>query len=61
MCNFHGLCPKSTAKAMGEPRINWGSKILLQLDHADDLKSFINFFSKINEFLEVLRVWGAKI
>ena len=38
-----------------------GWKTLLDLDYADDLTILDESVSKMNEFLEVLRVQGARI
>ena len=46
---------------MGEHGIIWGGKTLLDLDYADDLSILDESMSKIKEFLEVLRVLGARI
>jgi len=51
----------STAKAMGEHRINWGRNTLLDLHYTDDLSILDKNVSKINEFLEVLRVQGEEL
>ena len=52
---------RSTAKAMGEHGIKWGSKTLLDVDYADDLSILDENVSTMNEFLEILRVHGARI
>ena len=41
--------------------IKWGGRTLLDLDYADDLSILDESVSKMNEFLEVLRVHGAKL
>ena len=46
---------------MGEHRIKWGGKNFLDLDYADDLSILDESVSKLNELLEGLRVWGARI
>jgi hypothetical protein len=35
--HFDGLSPRSTAESMGEHRIKWGSKNILDLNYAFDL------------------------
>ena len=52
---------RSTGKAIGDHGIKWGGKALLDLDYADDLRILNESVSKMNEFLEVLRVQGARI
>ena len=52
---------RSTGKAMGDHKIKWGGKILLDLDYADDLSVLDESVSKMNELLEVLRVQSATI
>ena len=52
---------RSTGKAIGDYGIKWGGRTLLDLDYADDLSILDESVSKMNEFLEVLRVQGAKI
>ena len=52
---------RSTGKAIGDHGIKWGGRTLLDLDYADDLSILDESVSKMNEFLEVLRVQGAKI
>ena len=52
---------RSTGKAIRDHGIKWGGKTLLDLDYADDLSILDESVSKMNEFLEVLRVQGAKI
>ena len=52
---------KSTGKAVGDHGIKWGGRTLLDLDYADDLSKLDESVSKMNDFLEVLRVQGAKI
>ena len=46
---------------MGEHRIKWGSKTLLDLDYAYDLSILDERVRKMNELLEVLRVQSARI
>ena len=41
--------------------IQWREKTLLDLDYADDLSILDESVSKMNKFLEVLRVQGARI
>ena len=57
---FMNFISKSTEKAIGDHRIKWGGKMLLDLDYADDLSILDESLSKMNEFLEVLQVQGAK-
>ena len=52
---------RSTGKEVGDHGIKWGGKPHLYLDYADDLGILDESVSKINEFLEVLRVHGATI
>ena len=52
---------RSTGKAFGDHGIKWEGKTLLDLDYADDLSVLDESLSKMNEFLEVLRVRGARI
>ena len=52
---------RSTGKAIGDHGIKWGGRTLLDLDYADDLSILDESVSKMYEFLEVLRVQGAKI
>jgi len=52
---------KRTGKEMGGHGIKWGLKSLLDLDYADDLSILDESVSKMNEFLQVLIVQGAKI
>ena len=52
---------RSTGKAMGDHGTKWGRKTPLDLDFADNLSILDESVSKMNEFLEVLRVQGAKI
>ena len=52
---------RSTGKAIGDHGIKWGGRSLLDLDYADDSSILDESVSKMNEFLEVLRVQGAKI
>ena len=52
---------RSTGKTIGDHGIKWGGRTLLDLDYADDLSILDESVSKMNEFLEVLRVQGAKI
>ena len=61
MDHFDGLRLKEYKKVIGDHRIKWGGKMLLDLDYADDLSILDESVSKMNEFLEVLRVQGAKI
>ena len=55
------LALRSTGKAVGEHGIKWGRKIFLDFEYADDLSILDESISKINEFLEVLRVQFARI
>ena len=52
---------RSTGKAIGDHGIKWRGKTLLDLDYADDLSILGESVSKMNGFLEVLLVQGAKI
>ena len=52
---------RSTGKTIGDHGIKWGGKTLLDLDYADDLSILDESVSKMNEFLEILRVRGARI
>ena len=52
---------RSSGKATGDHRIKWGGKTLLDLDYADYLSILDESVSKMNEFLEVLRVQSARI
>ena len=52
---------RSTGKAIGDHEIKWGGKTLMDLDYADDLSILDESASKMSEFLEVLRVQGARI
>ena len=52
---------RSTGKAVRDHGIKCGGKTLLDLDFADDLSILDESVSKINEFLEVLRVQGARM
>jgi hypothetical protein len=52
---------RSTGKVMGDRRIKWGGKSILDLDCADYLSILDESLSKINELLEVLQVHGATI
>ena len=52
---------RSTGKTIGDHGIKWVGRMLLDLDYADDLSILDESLSKMNEFLEVLRVQGAKI
>ena len=51
---------RSTEKEIGDHRIKWEGKTLLDLDYADDSSMLDESMSKINEF-EVLWVQGAWI
>ena len=51
----------STAKAMGEHRVNCGSETFLDLDYVDDLSILDDYVSKRNEFFEVLRPKNYRI
>ena len=55
------LVLRSTGKVMGDHGFKWEGKTLLDLDYADDLIILDESVSKMNEFLEVLRVQGARI
>ena len=46
---------------MGEQEIHWGSKTLLRLNYADDLSILDENATKMNEFMKVQRVHGARI
>ena len=61
MDHFDGLCLKEHRKGNWRPRNQMGRKTLLDLDYADDLSILDESVSKMNEFLEVLRVQGARI
>ena len=52
---------RSTGKAIGDHEIKWRGKTLLDSDYADDLNILGESVSKMNEFLEVLQVQGARI
>ena len=52
---------RSTGKAIGDHGSKWGGKTLLNLDYVDDLSILDESVSKMNDFLEVLRVQGARI
>ena len=52
---------RSIGKAMGDHGIKCTGKTSLDLDYADDLSILDESVSKMNEFLEVLRVQGARI
>ena len=52
---------RSIGKAMGDHRIKWGGKTLLELDYTDDLSILDESVSKMNELSEILRVQGAKV
>ena len=52
---------RSTGKAIGDKRIKWGRKALPDLDYANDLSILDEIVSKMNQYLEVLRVQGARI
>ena len=52
---------RSTRKAIGDHGIKWGGRTLFDLEYADDLGILDESESKMNEFLEVLRVQGAII
>ena len=43
---------RSTGKAIGEHRIKWGGKTLLDLDYADDLSILDESCSEMNELLD---------
>ena len=51
---------RSTGKAMEDHWIQW-ENTLQNLDYADDLSIFNQSVCKLNEFLEVFRVQGARI
>ena len=51
----------STGKAIGDHGIKRGGKTLLDLDYGDDLGILDDSVSKMKEFLEFLRVQGARI
>ena len=59
--HFDGLCPKEHRKGNGRPRNQMGKKTLLDLDYADDLSILDESVRKMKDFLEVLRVQGARI
>ena len=52
---------RSTGKAMEDHKIKWRWKTLLDIDYADNLSILDESVSKMNEFLEVLRVQGVRI
>ena len=52
---------RSTGKTIVDHRIKWGGKTLLDLDYADDLNILDESVSKMNEFLEVLQNYVARI
>ena len=52
---------RSTGKVIGDHEIESGGKTLLVLDYADDLNILDERMSIMNEFLEILRIQGAKI
>ena len=52
---------RSTGKQLETMKSNGEGRTLLDLDYADDLSILDESVSKMNEFLEVLRVQGAKI
>ena len=56
-----GFVLKSTGKATGDHGIKWGGKTLLDLDYTGYLSILDESVSKMNEFLGVLRVQGARI
>ena len=51
---------RSTGKALGDHRIKWKKKTLFYLDYDDDLSILDEIMSKMNEFLEVFWVQGAR-
>ena len=52
---------RGTVTVIADHEIKWGGKTLLNLDYADDLSILDESMSKMNEFLEVLLVQGARI
>ena len=52
---------RSSGKSIGDHGIKWGGKTLLDLNYADDLSILDESVSKMNEFLEKLRVQGARM
>ena len=52
---------RGPGKAMGHYWIKCGGETLLDLHYADDLSTLDESVSKMNEFLEVLRVQVARI
>ena len=52
---------RSIRKVMGDHGIKRRGYTLLDLDYADDLSILDESLSKMNEFLDALRVQGAKI
>ena len=62
MDHFDGLCLKEHRKGNWRPQNQMGrKKMLLHLHYADDLSILDESLSKMNEFLEVLQVEGARI
>ena len=59
MDHFDELCLKEQRK--GDHGLKWGGKTLPDLDYASDLSILDESVSNMNEFLEVLRVQGARI
>ena len=56
-----GFVLRSTGKAMGDYGIKLREKTILNLDYAHDLSILGESLSKMNEFLQVLRVQAARI
>ena len=52
---------RSKGKAIGDHGNKWGGKTFLDLDYTDDLSILDESVSKMNKFLEVCRVQGARI
>ena len=61
MDHFGKLCVKEQSKGNWRPQNQMGGKTLLALDYADDLSTLDESVNKMNDFLEVSRVQGAKI
>jgi len=51
---------RTTVKEVGKHEISWGSKTLVDIDYAHDLRILDENVSKMNEVLEVLRVEDAR-
>ena len=61
MGHFDGLYSKDTVKALGQHRIKWEGKTLLDLDFACDLSVLDKNITKMNEFLSVLGLQGERV